>query len=437
MSEFSKAQLRRLKGKLDRRHVQTREVDGRSVYYIEGWFAIAQANAIFGFAGWDREMTHFERIYERSRGDVTSCAYVARVQIRVRTSRAVIVREGTGSGSATASSSGEAHDLALKAAETDATKRALATFGDSFGLSLYDKAQNGVTGKKTSARNSFTLNDPTGAPFAQNLSPEAFCSGLRQLVQATTTHAELEALADRNKEGVARLRTDAPTLKTSKDIHYAEILERLIKDRLLSPPPSASANGHKADTNSLLPPENKTKLSSESSLPSSPEPSRAPLSPLRPSKIASGPRIDKSRLPIGTERRLRDKAHLMFVATQPCLICGRKPSQAHHLTFCQKRGLSLKVGDQFCVPLCALHHYELHRGGPERAWWEAKGIIPEPIAAELWGRSRVPSALGLKPAASLQPAQSTTTPSSVDRMDVAVESLPRNGAAREPADRNP
>ena len=82
MSVFSKTQLRRLTGKLDRRHVQSREVEGRAVDYIEGWFAIAQANAIFGFSGWDREMTHFERIYERSRGDVTSCAYVARVRIR-------------------------------------------------------------------------------------------------------------------------------------------------------------------------------------------------------------------------------------------------------------------------------------------------------------------------------------------------------------------
>ena len=133
MNDFSKTQLRRLKRKLDRRFVQSREVEGRSVDYIEGWFALAQANAIFGFGGWDREMTHFERIYERSRGDVTSCSYVARIRIRVRAGAVIVVREGTGCGSATASSSGEAHDLALKAAETDATKRALATFGNPLG----------------------------------------------------------------------------------------------------------------------------------------------------------------------------------------------------------------------------------------------------------------------------------------------------------------
>src|SRR5580658_8262523 len=120
MNDFSPEQIQILKGKLHRRHVQSREIDGRSIDYIEGWFAIAQANAIFGYAGWDRETTHFERLYERSRGDVTSCSYLARVRIRVRAGENIIVREGTGSGSSTANNAGEAHERALKAAETDA-----------------------------------------------------------------------------------------------------------------------------------------------------------------------------------------------------------------------------------------------------------------------------------------------------------------------------
>ncbi len=124
--------------------------------------------------------------------------------------------------------------MALKAAETDATKRALATFGNCFGLGLYDKEQNGVTAKKAPP-NSFVLYDPMGAPFAQNLSAEAFCSGLRQLIQASSVPVELEALARCNKEGMTRLRTEAPNLKTAKHIHYADILERLIKDRLAPP----------------------------------------------------------------------------------------------------------------------------------------------------------------------------------------------------------
>ena len=74
MTSFSPTQMRALAEKLDRRHVHTRTVEGRDIAYIEGWFAVAEANAIFGFGGWDREMVHFERVYERCRGETTSCA---------------------------------------------------------------------------------------------------------------------------------------------------------------------------------------------------------------------------------------------------------------------------------------------------------------------------------------------------------------------------
>src|SRR6185503_6422544 len=127
-------------------------------------------------------------------------------------------------------------------------------------------------------------------------------------------------------------------------------LERLIKDRLA--PASEPSHRNGSDTTVLA----------EVRAPS--------LSPSRPSRIGAGPRIDKSALALATERRLRDKSHLKFVAMQPCLICGREPSQSHHLTFCQRRGLSLKVSDEFTVPLCGLHHDELHRSGSERKWWE-------------------------------------------------------------------
>ena len=269
--------------------------------------------------------------------------------------------------------------MALKAAETDATKRALATFGNPFGLGLYDKEQNGVTAKKARGAKTFVLYDPTGAPFAQNLSAESFCTGLRQLIEAASVPAELQALADRNKDGVARLRLDAPALKTAKKIHYADILDRLIKDRLAPAPKPTNGNGQDA--------------------PGLAEVASPSLPPLRPSRIAAGPRIDKSTLALSTERRLRDKSHLKFVAMQSCLVCGREASQAHHLTFCQRRGLSLKVSDEFTVPLCGLHHDELHRSGSEREWWEKHRINPAPIAAELWARTRMPSRIRLDPAA--------------------------------------
>ena len=99
-------------------------------------------------------------------------------------------------------------------------------------------------------------------------------------------------------------------------------------------------------------------------------------------------KIDKSVLSIGEPKRIRSKDHLRFVAQQPCLICGRKPSHAHHVRHAQPRGLGLKVSDEFTVPLCATHHSEIHRTGDERRWWQEKKIEPLPVAQDLWKASR-------------------------------------------------
>jgi hypothetical protein len=85
--------------------------------------------------------------------------------------------------------------------------------------------------------------------------------------------------------------------------------------------------------------------------------------------------------------RERDRNHLRFVASQPCLVCGRAPSDAHHLKFAEQRAMGRKVSDKYTVPICRLHHRELHRRGDEHAWWENQGIDPLPIAASLWERT--------------------------------------------------
>ncbi len=97
--------------------------------------------------------------------------------------------------------------------------------------------------------------------------------------------------------------------------------------------------------------------------------------------------VDKSVLPRSEPRRQRNPDHLKFVTNQPCLICGRLPSYAHHLTFTQPNALGRKVSDEFTVPLCNLHHRELHDQGNERAWWIERKINPLPVACELWTRS--------------------------------------------------
>jgi hypothetical protein len=92
-------------------------------------------------------------------------------------------------------------------------------------------------------------------------------------------------------------------------------------------------------------------------------------------------------LTISKPVRERDRNHLRFVVSQPCLVCGRGPSDAHHLKFAEQRAMGRKVSDKFSVPICRLHHRELHRRGDERAWWDKQGIDPLPIAAALWERT--------------------------------------------------
>ena len=76
-----------------------------------------------------------------------------------------------------------------------------------------------------------------------------------------------------------------------------------------------------------------------------------------------------------------------MVAKQPCLVCGRRPADAHHLRFAQSPALGRKVSDEFTVPMCRGHHREVHRCGDEMAWWIKTGIDPIAIARVLWLKS--------------------------------------------------
>ena len=109
---------------------------------------------------------------------------------------------------------------------------------------------------------------------------------------------------------------------------------------------------------------------------------RRPPEPAGATSAANG--IDKSQLVHPEPRRFRDRNHVKFVAKQPCLICGRRPSDAHHLRFAQHRALGRKVSDEFIVPLCRGHHREVHRCGDEVSWWSKAGIDPTGAARTLW-----------------------------------------------------
>jgi hypothetical protein len=93
-------------------------------------------------------------------------------------------------------------------------------------------------------------------------------------------------------------------------------------------------------------------------------------------------------LALSAPRRYRNRDHLRFVTQQPCLLCGRKPSDAHHIRFVQPRALGRKASDEFTVPLCRSHHRAVHRAGNEQAWWQTAGIDPLKIARKLWKHTR-------------------------------------------------
>jgi hypothetical protein len=113
------------------------------------------------------------------------------------------------------------------------------------------------------------------------------------------------------------------------------------------------------------------------------------------SLVEKTPQINKSVLVFPEPRRIRDRDHIRHVIKQPCLICGRRPSDPHHLRFTQSRALSRKVSDEFTVPLCRMHHREIHRSGDEAAWWNKTGIDPTAAARALWLKTHpLPSIIG-------------------------------------------
>ena len=97
---------------------------------------------------------------------------------------------------------------------------------------------------------------------------------------------------------------------------------------------------------------------------------------------------DAGELGVLKLRRSRDKDHLRFIAIQPCTVCGRQPCEAHHIRYTQPRALGRRVSDEFTVPLCRVHHREVHRQGDERAWWSKLNIDPMPIALRFWQHTR-------------------------------------------------
>ena len=204
---FSEVQDKALRATLSPRHIKTRELNGRTLSYVEGWHSIAEANRIFGFEAWDRQTLDLKCIWQHVKGPNSRCSYMARVRVRVRAGEGdVVTREGHGFGRGRGATPGEAHESAAKEAETDAMKRALATFGNAFGLALYDKEQRGVWGKTSTARKTRTAakaSKTNGGPNVWSLvggdgivvgrlaDPGAYCAALQLLFEAADSMGAL------------------------------------------------------------------------------------------------------------------------------------------------------------------------------------------------------------------------------------------------------
>jgi hypothetical protein len=130
--------------------------------------------------------------------------------------------------------------------------------------------------------------------------------------------------------------------------------------------------------------------------------------------------IDKSILTVAAPRRYRNREHLHYVAKQACLVCGRKPSDPHHLGFTQPRALGRKVSDEFAVPLCRGHHRAVHHSRDERAWWRQAGINPIKVARRLWRETRGMGQQQSERTASPRPHAAAASPAKNENIDATA-----------------
>ena len=191
---FTDTQVRLLKAKLDPKHIRTRNSNGSTLSYVEGWHAIAECGSY-------------------------RAVYVAKVRVTVRAGDVKVVREGSGTCESSAVTAGQAHELALKGAETDATKRALATFGNPFGLALYDREQTGVRKLRAAVEANlgpWILRSGAGSPLGSYQTPSAFIEALRR---AMSDARDIELLYDVWEK------------KCPNASHFAPTVEREVGDR--------------------------------------------------------------------------------------------------------------------------------------------------------------------------------------------------------------
>ena len=183
---FTPEQVALLKQPIDKKNVETRDGNKDGTFqlaYVEGWHVLDEANRIFGFDGWSCETLETTCI----RAEPREVTYIARVRVTVGD----VIREGTGAGTSNQTNVSKNHENAIKEAETDARKRALMTFGNQFGLSLYDGKERWKKGQPTKTTNA---NDTS---TTYNMATK-FLQGVSSINQLNSFK---ESVITRHKEG--------------------------------------------------------------------------------------------------------------------------------------------------------------------------------------------------------------------------------------------
>jgi hypothetical protein len=214
---------------------------------------------------------------------------------------------------------------------------------------------------------------PAAKPVLTAEASAALCQQLLAEIVALAAHDQVDDWASR-----------ALPAKNTLTAADAQLVEQAFADKLieLGTEPESERTSEAPELQPSLPSE----IVHQSAVS---EPKAAPVtadtSALQSAALNAAPVADFEQYAIMPRpRRLRDKRHREFVAAQPCVVCGRQPSDAHHLRFAQPRALGRKVSDEFTVPLCRVHHREIHRTVKEAQWWTRLGIEPMALARKLW-----------------------------------------------------
>ena len=141
---FNDKQTQVLSYELDSSRIKSRSKGNISLSYLEGFDIIETANKIFGYGNWDYTISKLEQVSQEinpNQNHVICYKAIINIVVHDLQHSKHISREDVGFGTGIAKTLADAHESGAKEAVTDAIKRAMRSFGNQFGNSLYDKSR--------------------------------------------------------------------------------------------------------------------------------------------------------------------------------------------------------------------------------------------------------------------------------------------------------